>query len=184
MKLFGCSRRDEATSSSTRSAAFSRRPALCRPLATAYRRLLTTPRSHDRTRFAAARTIDRSQLNETDQLAYDVFEYAAKDSLEGLSPALLSLTAVRPLNHFSGFQTFYPTFANGKGAAPFKTVLDYDNNLKRHTDYVKWVDQVIGRFREGEASGVVETKMTIRNVIEQLDNQLAQKTDARISTGR
>ncbi|MDP1906695.1 MAG: hypothetical protein Q8K85_00245, partial [Hyphomicrobium sp.] len=64
------------------------------------------------------REIDRSQLNPTDQLAYDVFEYSAKDGLEGLSPALLSLSAVRPLNHFFGFHTFYPTFANGKGAAP------------------------------------------------------------------
>ena len=123
------------------------------------------------------RTIDRAQLNATDQLAYDVFEYSSKDGLEGLSPALLSLSVVRPLNHFFGLQTFYPTFANGKGAAPFKTVVDYDNNLKRHTGYVWWIDQAIARFREGEASGVVETKMTVRNVIEQLDNQLAQKSD-------
>ena len=120
------------------------------------------------------RTIDRSQLNATDQLAYDVFEYSAKDGLEGLSPALLSLSAVRPLNHFFGFHTFYPTFANGKGAAPFKTVVDYDNNLKRHTGYAWWIDQSIIRFREGATSGVVETKMTVRNVIEQLDSQLKQ----------
>jgi len=123
------------------------------------------------------RTIDRSQLNETDQLAYDVFEYSGNDGLVGLSPAMLSLTAVRPLNHFFGFQTFYPTFANGKGAAPFKTVVDYENNLKRHTNYAWWVDQAIIRFREGAASGVVETKMTVRNVIEQLDNQLKQKPE-------
>ncbi len=123
------------------------------------------------------RTIDRSQLNETDQLAYDVFEYSGKDGLIGLSPAMLSLTAVRPLNHFFGFQTFYPTFANGKGAAPFKTVVDYDNNLKRHTNYAWWVDQAIARFKQGAESGVVETKMTIRNVIEQLDNQLKQSPE-------
>ena len=123
------------------------------------------------------RSIDRSQLNATDQLAYDVFEYSNKDGLEGLSPGLLSLTAVRPLNHFFGQQTFYPTFANGKGAAPFKTLVDYDNNLKRHTGYAWWIDQAIARFRQGQASGVVETKMTIRNVIEQLDNQLAQKPE-------
>ena len=123
------------------------------------------------------RSIDRGQLNATDQLAYDVFEYSNKDGLEGLSPGLLSLTAVRPLNHFFGQQTFYPTFANGKGAAPFKTLVDYDNNLKRHTGYAWWIDQAIARFRQGQASGVVETKMTIRNVIEQLDSQLAQKPE-------
>ena len=34
-------------------------------------------------------------------------------------------------------------------------------------------DRVIERFRQGMQSGVVETKMTIRNVIGQLDTQLA-----------
>jgi uncharacterized protein (DUF885 family) len=121
--------------------------------------------------------IDRGQLNTTDQLAYDVFEYSTKDTLEGLSPTLLPLTVVRPLNHFFGLQAFYPTFASGKGAAPFNTLVDYENNLKRHAGYAWWIDQAIARFKQGEASGVVETKMTIRNVIEQLDNQLAQKPE-------
>jgi uncharacterized protein (DUF885 family) len=79
------------------------------------------------------------------------------------------------MNHFFGFHTFYPTFASGKGAAPFKTVEDYDNNLKRHREFVTWLDRAIERFREGEKSGVVETKMTVRNMVEQLDNQLKLK---------
>ena len=120
--------------------------------------------------------IDRANLDATDQLAYDVFEFSTKDGIEGLSPALLRLTAPRPLNHFFGLQAFYPTFASGKGAAPFTSVVDYENNLKRHAGYIWWIDQAVARFKQGEATGVVETKMTIRNVIEQLDNQLAQKT--------
>jgi uncharacterized protein (DUF885 family) len=128
--------------------------------------------------LARLHRIDRGVLNETDQLAYDVFDYSTKDTLEGLSQQILALTRVRPLNHFYGFQSGYPTFASGKGGAPFATVADYDNNLKRHAGYVKWIDGAIVRFREGEASGVVETKLTIRNVIEQLDNQLAQKPEA------
>jgi uncharacterized protein (DUF885 family) len=84
---------------------------------------------------------------------------------------------VRPINHFFGIHTFYPTFASGKGAAPFKTLEDYDNNLKRHKEFVIFLDRAIGRFREGEKSGVVETKMTVRNMIEQLDNQLKMKPE-------
>ncbi len=122
--------------------------------------------------------IDRSKLDETDQIAWDVFDYQEKDAIEGLSPEILPLTKVRPLNHFYGFQSAYPTFASGKGGAPFATLTDYDNNLTRHPGYVKWIDGAIARFREGETSGVVETKLTIRNVIEQLDNQLAQKPEA------
>ena len=127
--------------------------------------------------LAALHSIPRDQLNTTDQLAYDVFEYSTKDTLRGLQPDLLALTAVRPMNHFFGFHTFYPTFSSGKGAAQFKTLEDYENNLKRHKEFVTYLDRAIGRFKQGEATGVVETKMTVRNMIEQLDNQLKLKPE-------
>jgi uncharacterized protein (DUF885 family) len=122
--------------------------------------------------LAALHAIPRDQLDATDQLAYDTFDYTTKDTLRGYQPDILSLTEVRPLNHFFGIHTFYPTFASGKGGAPFNTLEDYENNLKRHNDFVTYLDRAIGRFREGEQSGVVETKLTVRNMIEQLDNQL------------
>jgi len=127
--------------------------------------------------LAALAAIDRAKLDATDQLAYDTFEYTTKDALRGYQPDLLALTAVRPLNHFFGFHTFYPTFASGQGAAPFKTLEDYENNLKRHKEFVVLLDRAIGRFEQGQQSGVVETKMTVRNMIEQLDNQLKQKVE-------
>jgi len=117
--------------------------------------------------------IDRSGLNETDQLAYDVFEYDQRQALKALAPDLLAVTEVRPVNHFSGFHTFYPGFASGQSAAPFDTVEDYENNLKRHENYVELNDRAIARFREGLTSGVLETQLTIGNVISQLDTQLA-----------
>ncbi len=120
------------------------------------------------------RAIPRDKLSATDKIAYDVFEAQTLDALKKLTPEILALTKVRPINHFFGFHTFYPTFASGKGAAPFKTVLDYDNNLKRHKEFVAYLDRSIARFREGMGTGVVETKLTIRNVIEQLDAQLKQ----------
>ncbi|MEO5612871.1 MAG: DUF885 domain-containing protein [Sphingomicrobium sp.] len=124
--------------------------------------------------LAALHAIPRAELNATDQVAFDVFDFTTKDTLRGLQPDMLALTAVRPMNHFFGYHTFYPTFASGKGSAPFKTLADYENNLKRHRDFVTYIDRAIGRFRQGEASGVVETKMTVRNMIEQLDTQLKQ----------
>lgn len=125
----------------------------------------------------ALHKIDRAKLTDVNKIAYDVYEYNHKDTLKSLSPEILALNVVRPINHFSGFHTFYPTFASGKGAAPFKTVADYDNNLKRHKGYVILIDRSIGRFREGMKSGVVETKLTINNVIAQLDALLAQKLE-------
>ncbi|MDX3886097.1 MULTISPECIES: DUF885 domain-containing protein [Sphingomonas] len=117
--------------------------------------------------------IDRASLDATDQIAYDVFEWQTQETLKNLTPEMLALTAVRPIDHFTGFHTFYPSFASGQGAAPFKTLADYENNLKRHKEYVALLDRSIERFRQGMASGVVQSKMTVRNMIDQLDEIIA-----------
>ena len=121
--------------------------------------------------------IDRSKLSPTDQLAYDVFAYNQQREQEGYAPAILAASEVRPVNHFSGFHTFYPNFASGQSASPFKTVEDYENNLKRHEDYIAITDRAIGKFREGMETGVYETKLTIGNVVSQLDTQLAMPVE-------
>jgi uncharacterized protein (DUF885 family) len=123
------------------------------------------------------KTIKKARLNATDKIAYDVFLRNQNDTLKGLSKPYYELNVVRPLNHFFGFHTFYPGFASGQGAAPFKTLTDYENNLKRHKEFIILLDRSVERFREGKKAGVVETKMTIRNVIDQLDTQLKQTVE-------
>ncbi|MGE3746077.1 MAG: DUF885 family protein [Sphingomonadaceae bacterium] len=122
----------------------------------------------------ALAAIDRSRLSPVNQIAYDVFKWQTELTLRGLQPEILALTATRPIDHFSGFQVFYPDIASGQGAAPFKTLEDYENNLKRHDDYVRYLDAAIVRFREGVKAGVVQPKLTVRNMIEQFDVQIAQ----------
>ncbi len=60
------------------------------------------------------------------------------------------------------------------GMAPFKTVADYDNNLKRLAGFDKFLDESIVRFRQGMKSGVVQPKLVVENVIGQLDGLIAQ----------
>jgi uncharacterized protein (DUF885 family) len=120
------------------------------------------------------RAIDRAKLTPTNQIAYDVFEYQTLDTLKTLTPDMLPLTATRPIDHFFGFHVFYPGLASGKSAAPFKTVADYENNLKRHADYIRAIDVAIMRFRQGMASGVTQPKLVVNNVIDQLDLQIKQ----------
>jgi uncharacterized protein (DUF885 family) len=128
--------------------------------------------------LARLRAIDRARLTPTNQIAYDVFDWQTRDTLESLSPELLALTATRPIDHFFGFHVFYPGLASGSSAAPFKTVLDYENNLKRHQDYVRAIDTAIGRFRQGMATGVVQPKLIVNNVIDQLELQIAQGVES------
>jgi uncharacterized protein (DUF885 family) len=118
--------------------------------------------------------IDRAALSPTDRIAYDVFKRQQEISLRSLTPEMLALTAVRPIDHFFGFHTFYPDLASGQGAAPFKTVADYENNLKRHRQYVTLIDRAIERFREGMQSGIVQPRLVTQNVVDQLDLQLKQ----------
>jgi len=128
--------------------------------------------------LATLRSIDREALNPTDRIAYDVFKWRRENDLADVQPDMLALTAVRPINHFSGFHTFYPVFASGHGGAPFRNVEDYENNLTRNGEFAGQIDLAIARFREGLASGVVETKLTVRNVITQLDTQLHDAPEA------
>ena len=127
--------------------------------------------------LAALAAIPRGELNADDQLAYDVFEFQTRDTLRGLQPDLLPLTEALPMNHFYGLHTEYPTISSGTGGAPYATVRDYENGLKRNQDFARNIDQAIAQFRKGEAEGVVTTKLTVRNMIEQLDNQLKLKPE-------
>jgi uncharacterized protein (DUF885 family) len=128
--------------------------------------------------LAELHAIPRNQLNADDQLAYDVFDFETKDTLKGLQPQLLALTEALPMNHFFGLHTEYPTLASGQGGAPYATVQDYENSLKRDRDFAANIDEAIRQWKKGEAEGVVDTKLTVRNMIEQLNNQLKLAPEA------
>src|SRR5438270_301036 len=127
--------------------------------------------------LAALQAIPRGELGTSDQIAYDVFEYQTKDNLRGLQPDLLALTEALPMNHFFGLHTQYATLASGQGGAPYATVRDYENSLKRDHDFAANVDEAIRQWKKGEAEGVVDTKLTVRNMLEQLNNQLKLKPE-------
>ncbi|MEG8042237.1 DUF885 domain-containing protein [Sphingomonas sp. LR59] len=124
--------------------------------------------------LAALGRIDRGKLSAVDQIAYDVFETNTRITLGGYAPDLLKIQRDLPMDHFSGFQTFYPDFASGQGAAPFKTLVDYENNLKRNAEYAAVLDRAIGLFREGMKDGIVQPRLVVDNMIGQFDNLIKE----------
>ena len=130
--------------------------------------------------LAALKAIDRAKLTRVDQIAYDVFRHTAEVNLRGYAPAIQSVQRLLPINHFGGFQTFYPDFASGKGGAPFRTVADYDNNLKRNAGYAALYDRIIARFREGMAKGVVHPRLVVENMIAQFDSLAGQGVEGSV----
>jgi len=127
--------------------------------------------------LAALERIDRSTLGADDRISYDVFKYQTEIGLRGFEPKLLAATIVRPIDHFGGFQVLVPDLSSGAGAAPFKTVKDYDDNLKRLPDYVVYLDRAIGRMREGLAKGVTNPRLVMANVVGQLDALVPPKVE-------
>ncbi|MGA9583260.1 MAG: DUF885 domain-containing protein [Allosphingosinicella sp.] len=127
-----------------------------------------------RAELAALAGIDRAALSADERVAYDVFEWQRKMDLRGLEGELFTARAVRPVDHFNGFHTFFAEINSGQGIAPYKTVRDYENGLARVGDFERLVDSAILRMEQGLAAGVVQPRLVMANVLEQLDAMLAE----------
>ena len=125
----------------------------------------------------ALRRIDRAALDPDEQVSYDVFLWQRTMDLRGLQPDLVALTIVRPIDHFNGLHVFFPDLSSGESVAPFKTVDDYEDNLNRLDGFAAYLVGTIGRMRQGMASGVVQPKLVVNNMIDQLNALIAQGVD-------
>ena len=128
----------------------------------------------------ALAAIDRAALTPDEQVSYDTFKWQRETDLAGLQPALLAATVPRPIDHFFGFHNFLAELQSGESAAPFKTLKDYEDALKRHDQFALLLDLAILRFRQGMKTGVVQPKLVVNNIIDQLNNLTAGGTDGSI----
>jgi uncharacterized protein (DUF885 family) len=124
--------------------------------------------------LAALARIDRAALSADEQVSYDTFKWQRTMDLRGLQPDMIALTATRPIDHFNGLHTFFSELSSGESVAPYKTAADYRAGLSRNVDFVRWVDNSIARMRQGLASGVVQPRLVMTNVLEQLDAMIAE----------
>jgi uncharacterized protein (DUF885 family) len=113
--------------------------------------------------------IDRARLTRPRQLSYDIFLRAKREDAAWLQPDMRALTVVRPLNHFGGLQVEFSTLMAKGGALPYDTESDYRRALQLDAAFAKVLDQAIVRFRQGMATGIVESRLTVTNMIGQLD---------------
>ncbi|MFT4026902.1 MAG: DUF885 domain-containing protein [Novosphingobium sp.] len=123
--------------------------------------------------LAALARIDRKKLTPPRQLSYDVFLLDKRQELAWLQPQVRALTAVRPLNHFGGLQVEFPTLMAQGGAISYETESDYRRALALDAAFAHVLDQAVLRFREGMESGVVESRLTVTNMIAQVDALIA-----------
>ncbi len=127
--------------------------------------------------LAALRRIDRRRLPADRQISYDAFLDAKREQLEWFSPDMIALTAVRPMDHFGGLQVEFPAIMAAGGAVRYASEADYWRNLAVLRMAPVMFANAELRFRQGLDSGVVDTKLTTRNMIAQIDALLAQPLD-------
>ncbi len=137
------------------------------------RRMLASTRQS----LSALAKIDRTRLSLPRQLSYDVFEHDKREQLEWLRPDMLALTSVRPISHFGGLHIEFPSMMAKDGAARYDDEADYRRNLAIDRAFPTVIDSIIRSFRRGLDSGVVESKLTTRNMIAQIDALLAQPSE-------
>ena len=122
--------------------------------------------------------IDRSQLAPDEQVAYDVFKWTRDLDRRGASGDILKLDQALAINHFYGIHAGMAELSSGQGAAPYKTVTDYENGLKRLRQFTPILERVVKRLKRGAADGQVQPRVIVNNVVEQLDSMLAPGLDA------
>lgn len=117
----------------------------------------------------ALAAIDRSKLTPDEQISYDVFKWQRTTDLKGYDPAILKAQVLRPIDHFNGLHQFIPDIFSGKSAAPFNTVKDYEDNLKRLDGFTVAMDRSLERMKQGVAAGVTQPKLVTERVLNQLN---------------
>lgn len=113
-------------------------------------------------------TIDRTKLAPEDALNYDLFKRQAEAELEGrrFPSELLPLTQLYGIHHN------VPRILREQ--MPARTVGDYEAMLSRLRRTALLIDQTIGAMREGLRRGVTPPKITLRNVVAQIDEILVE----------
>jgi uncharacterized protein (DUF885 family) len=108
----------------------------------------------------------REDLNEEDQLSYDIFNYEMGINIAGYEHHFEYM----PFNQFSSLPLAFGQLGSGTGAQPFKTVKDYDNWLKRVAAFKVWADTAKANFDKGIKAGDVLPRALVIKTIPQMES--------------
>ena len=116
---------------------------------------------------AKMKEIDKSSLNNKDQMSYDVMMWELDMSLaEDHFPKEDYL----PIDQMWSANLGFGQLASGAGAQPFTKVEDYDNWLKRVDVFLDWTRTAQGNMKEGIDKGVVLPTSLVKKVIPQVSS--------------
>lgn len=147
----------------------ARGPAFVDPLGDAYAAALKANKTAE---WQELRAIDRAGLSPIDRIAYDVFAYRLRQTLELFETGLFEVQRKAPFNPSFGLQVEFPDFVSG-GPAPFATVEDYDRGLERLDGFAGYLANSVTQARRGLAEGYRQPRILIENLLKQVDAMVA-----------
>ncbi|WP_407477909.1 DUF885 domain-containing protein [Elizabethkingia meningoseptica] len=103
-------------------------------------------------------------LDDQHKVIYDVLDNQLKTKVESYvyHPEYI------PFTQFDGLPLTLPLLGSGKGTQPFKTEKDYDNWLKRISQFPVWMDTAKQNFRTGIKNKFVLPKKLVVKMIPQM----------------
>ena len=110
-------------------------------------------------------SIDRTGLGDTDQLAYDLFRRLVNRALEGRRFP----DELMPINQMGGIQQ---SVAETLSLMPAAKRSQFEDMIARLNGVGVLTDQTLALLREGLAKGITPPKITLRDVPQQVLNQL------------
>lgn len=124
----------------------------------------------EKTLLAALENINRDALTETEQVNYDLLYNRQKLEIEGHQfPG-----EMMPINQMGGVQQ---NIAQMMAIIQPKNAQDYANMISRLDKTPEVVDQTIAWMRKGMAAGITPPAITLRDVPQQIRNQLVDEPD-------
>ncbi len=117
--------------------------------------------------------IDRDQLDDQEQLSYDIFRINREQSLEGRQFPFELI----PINQFWSITNFFAQLGSGASAHPFKTVRDYEDFLSRADDFADMSATIVARLKEGTQKGVVQPRILMEKLLPQVDAHVVDNVE-------
>jgi len=127
--------------------------------------------ANKRSELAALTGIDRSVLPEGDQIAYDVFRYQAETAVAEFDSGVNAIRRKAPLNASFGLHVEFPDHMSA--GAPFKSIEDYEIALAQLDGFAGFMNDTVGRLRQGMAEGYHQPRVVVNNVLAQVEAFLA-----------
>lgn len=132
----------------------------------------TKTKANKQAEWQKLQAIDRAALSPVDRIAYDVFAYKTRQTLDLFESGLFEVQRKAPFNPSFGLQVEFPDFVSG-GPAPFATVQDYEAGLERLDGFVGYLGNSVAQAKRGLAEGYRQPRIVIENLLKQVDAMLA-----------